>query len=75
MTLNNYSYEVVRADELEPGDFIWLVGRPCRVLDVFTTRQVTSFTAITGIGMYSTSVLVQPGEERQIRILNPGVLF
>lgn len=72
MTLDNYDYETVRADELNPGDFIWLVGRPCRVLDVTVNGKTTSFT---GIGMYSTTAFVRPSEEPQIRILNSGVLF
>ena len=75
MLLNDYDYEIVRADELEPGDFIWYAGRPCRVLDVTINEQTTCFTAITGIGMYSTSTFIRPNEELQIRILDPGRLF
>ena len=75
MTLDNYDYETVRADGLNPGDFIWLVGRPCRILDVTVNGKTTSFTAITGIGMYSTTAFVRSSEEPQIRILNSGVLF
>lgn len=75
MTLDNYDYETVRADEFNPGDFIWLVGQPCRVLDVTVNGKTTSFTAITGIGMYSTTAFVRSSEEPQIRILNSGVLF
>lgn len=37
--------------------------------------KITSFTAITGIGMYSTAAFVRSSEEPQIRILNSGVLF
>lgn len=75
MTLDNYDYETIRADELNPGDFIWLVGRPCRILDVTVNGKTTSFTAITGIGMYSTTAFVRSSEALQIRILNSGVLF
>ena len=75
MTLDNYDYETVRADEFNPGDFIWLVGRPCRVLDVTVNGKITSITAIKGIGMYSTTTVVWFNEEPQIRILNSGVLF
>lgn len=72
MTLDNYDYETVRADELNPGDFIWLVGRPCRILDVTVNGKTTSFTTITA---YSTTAFIRSSEEPQIRILNSGVLF
>lgn len=75
MPLNDYDYEIVRADGLEPGDFIWYVGRPCRIFDVSINERTTSFTAITGIGMYSSSTFVRPNDEPQVKILNSGVLF
>ena len=75
MLLDNYSYETVRADELKSGDFIWYLGRPCRILDVTTNEQTTSFTVLVSCGMHGTTVFIRPNGEPQTRILNPGVLF
>ena len=75
MLLDNYDYETVRADELKSGDFIWYASRPCRINDVTINEQATSFTVISGGGMYGTVAFIRPNDEPQIRILNPGVLF
>lgn len=76
MLLDGYNYETVRADGLRSGDFIWYSDKPCRVLDVVTNGQTTSFTVISGGGMYDgTTAFIRPNDEPQIRILNLEVLF
>lgn len=70
MLLDNYDYEVIRADELKPWDFIWYLSKPCRVLDVTVNEQTTSFTALVGCSMYGTAAFIQPNDEPQTRILN-----
>lgn len=75
MLLDSYDYETVRADALRPGDFTWYSDKPCRVLDAVVNEQTTSFTVISGGGMYGTGAFIRPNDEPQIRILNPGVLF
>ena len=75
MLPDSYDYDIVRADELMPGDFIWDLDKPCRVLDVTTNEQTTSFTVISGGGMYGTAGFNRPNDEPQIKILNPEVLF
>ena len=75
MLLDNYDYEIVRADKLGHGDFVWHSDKPCRILDVTTNEQTTSFTVISGGGMYGTEAFIRPNDEPQIKILNPGVLF
>lgn len=75
MLLDNYDHETVRVNELKSGDFIWYSDRPCRVLDVTVNEQTTPFTALVGCSMYGTAAFIQPNDEPQTRILNPGVLF
>lgn len=75
MLLDSYDYETVRADELNPGDFIWYLDKPSRVIEVTTNDQTTSATVISGGGMYGTTAFIWTNGEPQIRILNPGVLF
>lgn len=75
MLLDSYDYETVRADELKPGDFIWYLSKPCRVLDVTTNERTTSFTVFVSCGMYGTAAFTRSSDEPQTRILNLGVLF
>lgn len=75
MLLDNYDYEICRADELKSGDFIWYLDGPHRVLDVTTNEQTTGFTVISGSGMYGSAGFIRPNGEPQVKILNPGVLF
>lgn len=75
MLLDSYDYDIVRADELMTGDFIWYSDKPCRVLDVTTNEQTTSFTVISDGGMYGTTGFIRPNDEPRVKILNPGVLF
>lgn len=75
MLLDNYDYDVVRADELTTGDFTWYLDKPCRILDVTTNEQTTSFTVISGGDMYGSAGFIRPNDEPQVKILNPGVLF
>lgn len=75
MLLDSYDYDIVRADELMTGDFIWYSDKPCRVLDARINEQTTSFTVISGGGMYGTAGFTRPNDEPQVKILNPGVLF
>lgn len=75
MLLDNYDYEIVRADGLRPEDFIWYLDRPCRIIEVTTNEETTSFTVISGGGMYGTVGFIRPNDEPQVKILNSGVLF
>ena len=75
MLLDSYDYETIRADEIKPGDFIWDLDKPSRVIEVTTNRETTSFTVISGSGMYGSAGFIRPNDEPQVKILNPGVLF
>lgn len=75
MLLNNYDYEIVRADEFRLEDFIWYLDKPCRIIEVATNEETTSFTVISGGGMYGTASFIRPNDEPQVKILNSGVLF
>ena len=75
MLPGDYDYELCRTDELKSGDFIWYLGGPRRVFDVTTNEQTTSFTVISGSGIYGSTGFTRPNSEPQTRILNLGVLF
>lgn len=75
MLLDNYDYEIVRADELRLEDFIWYLDKPCRIIEVATNEETTSFTVISGGGMYGTASFTRPNDEPQVKILNSGALF
>lgn len=75
MLLDNYDYEIIQADGLQPEDFIWYMDKPCRIIEVATNEQTTSFTVIFSGGMYRTASFIRPNDEPQIKILNSGVLF
>lgn len=75
MLLDSYDYETIRADEVKPGDFIWYLDKPNRVIEVTTNEETTTFTVISGDGMYGATSFIQPNGEPQVKILNSGVLF
>lgn len=75
MLLDNYDYEIVRADELRLEDFIWYLNKPCRIIEVATNEETTSFTVISRGGMYGTESFIRPNDEPWVKILNSGVLF
>ena len=75
MLLDSYDYETVRTDELKSGDFIWYLDKPSRVIEVTTNEETTSFTVISGGGMYGSASFIRPNGEPRVKILNSGVLF
>lgn len=75
MLLDNYDYEIVRADELRLEDFIWYLDKSCRIIEVTTNEETTAFTVISGGGRYRTAGFIRPNDEPQVKILNSEVLF